>query len=83
MEADKTGSIVVDIWKQDYANYPPTNTETITSASPLTISGGVKCEDEALSGWTIAFAAGDILAFNVDSCTTVTRVVIALKVAKT
>ncbi|MBA7567058.1 hypothetical protein ES708_08758 [subsurface metagenome] len=80
--ADQTGSIVVDIWKDSYANFPPTNADSITSATPPTISAAQKSQDSTLTGWTTAIAAGDILAFNVDSCTTITRVTISLRVEK-
>jgi hypothetical protein len=35
-----------------------------------------------LTGWTTSVAAGDILAYNVDSATTVTRVLVSLKCTK-
>ncbi|GAI37997.1 unnamed protein product [marine sediment metagenome] len=82
MEADQTGSIVVDIWKDTYANFPPTDADSITASAPPTISTAQKSQDSTLAGWTTSIAAGDILAFNVDSCTTITRVTISLKVAK-
>ena len=36
--ADQTGSAVVDIWKDSYANYPPTIADVITASAPPTIS---------------------------------------------
>ncbi len=82
MEADQTGSIVVDIWKDTYANFPPTDADSITAAAPPTISSAQKSQDSTLTGWTKSISAGDILAFNVDSCTAITRVTISLKAAK-
>ncbi|MBA7467762.1 hypothetical protein ES707_02983 [subsurface metagenome] len=82
MQADQSGSIVVDIWKDTYANFPPTDADSITAAAPPTISSAQKSQDSTLTGWTKSIAAGDILAFNVDSITTITRVTISLKVAK-
>jgi len=82
MLADQSGSIVVDIWKDSYANAPPDNADSITAAAPPTITTAQKSQDSTLTGWTKAIAAGDILAFNVDSCTTITRVTISLKVKK-
>lgn len=78
--ADQSGSIVVDVWKDTYANYPPTDADSITSAAPPTISTATKSEDATLTGWTTSIAAGDILRFNVDSATTVERVVLQLDV---
>jgi len=83
MLADQSGSIVVDIWKDTYANFPPTDADSITASAPPTISAAQKSQDSTLTDWTTAIAAGDILAFNVDSVTTITRVTISLKVTKT
>jgi len=83
MLADQAGSIVVDIWKKDYANFPPANGDSITAAAPPTIAAAQKSQDSTLTGWTTAIAAGDILAFNVDSVSTITRVLLSLKVTKT
>lgn len=83
MLADQSGSIVIDVWKDTYANYPPTVADTITASAKPTISTATKSQDSTLTGWTTAVAAGDTLRFNVDSATTVTRVVLILKVTVT
>lgn len=81
--ADQSGSIVVDIWKDTYANYPPVDADSITASAVPTISATTKSQDTTLTGWTTAVAAGDILGFNVDSITTCTRVTVSLTVKKT
>lgn len=81
--ADQTGSIVIDIWKDTYANYPPTVADTITASAKPTLSSATKAQDATLTGWTTSIAAGDVLGFNVDSATTVTRVTLSLRVTKT
>jgi len=81
--ADQSGSIVIDIWKQAYADYPPENANSIVSAAPPTITTAEKSQDSTLTGWTTAIAAGDCLMFNVDSITTCTWVTLSLKVTKT
>ena len=83
MYADQSGSIVVDIWKDTYANYPPTDADTITAAAVPTITTATRSEDATLTDWTVALSEGDVLAFNVDSADTVTRVVVALFVEYT
>jgi len=83
MEADQSGSVVVDIWKDTYANFPPTNADSITSATPPTITTAQKSQDSTLTNWTTTISAGDILAYNVDSCTNITRVTVSLKAEKT
>ena len=81
--ADQSGSIVIDIWKQAYADYPPENAQSITASAVPTITTAVKSQDSTLTGWTTAIAAGDCLMFNVDSITTCTWVTLSLKVTKT
>lgn len=81
--ADQSGSIVVDIWKDSYANYPPAVGDTITGSEKPTLSSAIKNQDLALSTWTTSISAGDILAYNVDSATTVQRVLVSLHVTRT
>jgi len=80
--ADQSGSIVVDVWKDTYANFPPTVADTIAGTEKPTLASAQKNQDLALTTWTDSIVAGDILAFNVDSVTTVQRVVVALKCKK-
>lgn len=82
--ADQDGAIKVDIWMDSYSNYPPTNTDTITAgAEPEIAASGSKDKDTTLTGWTRALTKGRTLRYNVDSCTTITRVAISLKVTRT
>ena len=62
-----SGSIVVDTWKAAYAGFPPTVANTIWGGSKPTLSGASKNQATGLS---IAYSEGDLLMFNVDSCTT-------------
>jgi len=77
--AATAGSIVIDVWRDTYANYPPTVADTITASAKPTMSAASKAESATLTGWTTAFAAGDVLGFNVDSATTVTKVELVLE----
>jgi len=78
--ADQTGSITIDIWKDTYANFPPTDADSICGGNEPAIASGQKYQDSTLTNWTTTINDGDILAFNVDSCATITRVTVALKV---
>ncbi len=78
--ADQTGSIVIDIWKDTYANYPPTDADTITGGSEPTIAAALKYQDGTLSGWTTALSSGDTIIVNIDSVTTITYCTMILKV---
>lgn len=85
--ADVSGSVVVDIFKCTYANFDvtthPVAADKITASAPPTITTAVKSQDATLTGWTTAIAAGDILAFNINSVTTIKRVTLSLRVNKT
>jgi hypothetical protein len=86
--ADQTGSIQVEIWKCTYAQFDagathPVSADKINASAPLTISSGVKSQDATLTGWTLTVNAGDVLAFNVVSATSITRCTVSLKLART
>jgi len=81
--ANQSGSIVVDIWKDTYSNYPPTVADTITGSAKPTISSATKGQSSTLTGWTASITAGNILRFNVDSVSSITRVTLSLKVTRT
>jgi hypothetical protein len=80
--ADQSGSIVVDVWKDTYANFPPVAGDVITASAKPTIGSSTKGQSSTLTGWTTALAAGDILAFNVNSVTGIFRCTLSLKVTK-
>lgn len=74
MEADASGSIVVDIWKDTYANAPATVADSITGSAKPTLSGSQKNTSTTLTGWTTTINEGDSIIFNVDSASTVKQV---------
>ena len=76
-------TIVIDIWKDTFANYPPTVGDTIVASAKPTLSSENKSEDTTLTGWTTTLSKGDILYFNIDSSSTVTYVQLTLQVTKT
>lgn len=84
LQADQSGSIVIDIWKKTYTlDSPPAVAQTITASAKPTLASHQSSQDATLSGWTTSVAANDMLRFNIDSITTCTRVTLTLKVTKT
>jgi len=75
MAADQSGSIVIDVKRSATSIVGGGgNKPTLVSASNAT---------NAVSSWTSnTITAGDILEFNVDSCTTITNINLVLKVIK-
>lgn len=78
----QTGSMVVDVWKDSQANFPPTVADTITGTEKPTISASNIGEDLSLSSWTTAFTQGDWLVFNVDSCSGIQNATLVLHVTR-
>jgi hypothetical protein len=75
--ADRSGSIVVDVRRATYTNFPTTT--SISGTENPTISSGQKNEDLTLTSWTTTLSARDVLEFVVDSAATVERVTVALR----
>jgi len=81
--ADVPGSIVIDIWKADYSHYPPTNANSITNGHEPALSSAINAHAADLSGWSsVEVTEGDVIAFHVDSASTVSRVTLVLGVTK-
>lgn len=80
--ADASGSITVKVWKDTYANYPPTTIDDISNGG-LAVTSATKATDTTLTSWTTAITAGDVLAFtNTTLATTITRATCQLKVTR-
>lgn len=78
--SDQDGDIEVDIWVDSHANFPPTVADSIVASAPLTLSAEDSSLDATLTGWTRSFVAGSIFRFNVNSASSVTRVLVHLKI---
>jgi len=78
--ADVSGSIVIDLWVDSYANFPPTVADTITASAKPTLSAAQKSEDTTLTGWSKTLNKGDVIHVEVDSAATVKNVNIGLEV---
>ena len=77
---DTSGSIGLDVWKDTYANYPPTVADTITASAKPSVTTATKNTSTTLTGWTTTFSAGDVLSVNVDSVTSMKDVELCLDV---
>jgi len=77
-----SGTMQIDIWKDILANFMPTDSDSITASAPVYISSAYTAHDETLSGWTTSFSAGDVFAFNIDSCSTIQHAVLVLTVTQ-
>jgi hypothetical protein len=75
-----TGSAVIDLWKDSYANFDPTIADTITASAKPTISSAINGQSSTLTGWTTTIPAGSVIRVNVDSCSNLRRISLSLKV---
>lgn len=76
---DTSGSVTLDIWKDTYANYPPTVGDTITAAAKPSITTATKNASSTLTGWTTSITGGDIFSVNVDSVTSLKVIKLIIK----
>ena len=81
--SDETGSIQIDVWRDTYANFPPTEADTITGGNEPAITSSNRNTDTTLTGWTTLVADGDILKFSVDSVTDIKRATLILNGTRT
>jgi len=79
---DPSGSLVISVWKDVLANYPPTSGDNIAASAPPTLSSAAHSRDTSLTGWTKTITKGDVLRFTVQSCSSITRASLALEVTK-
>lgn len=81
--ATTTGTCVIDIWKIASGSTLPTVANSITDAAKPTLTTGYISSDTNLTSWTsTSFNAGDIIAYTVDSATTVTKITLSLRILK-
>ncbi len=75
---DQSGSVVVDVWRSTYAGFPPVVGGSIAGSELPTLSSQQQNQDLSLSTWTTSLAQGDIIAYNVNSASTVTRITVSI-----
>lgn len=78
IDADASGSIVVDVYKSSYSTFPPVLGGAIAGSEKPTLSSAIKNQDLTLNTWSPNISKGDSLIFNVDSASVVTDVVVTL-----
>ena len=77
--ADQSGSVVVDVWKVALASAPATSANSIAGTDKPTLSSAIQNSDGTLSGWgTTTVNAGDVIYFNVNSASMITKLNLVL-----
>jgi len=79
LTADQSGDIKIDVWRDTYTNFPPTDADSLTNGHEPEISAAQKAQDLDISDWTsVSILAGDYIRISVDSVATITRAVLIL-----
>lgn len=76
--ADQAGSVSVDLWRDTYANYPPTVADTIVASAPPVLSSAAKNADTTLTGWSTAITAGQAIRAAPSGISTITRLLLVI-----
>ena len=80
--ADKDASASIDLWKTNYAGYPPTIANTICGGNLISLTSANKNADSTLTGWTKTITAGDTMKANLDSVSFASRITLVIKYTK-
>jgi hypothetical protein len=68
------------VWKNTYANYPPTVANTITGSQKPTLASAVRNQNTSLTAWLPTVTAGDVFRYYVESTDSlITRVTLAIE----
>ena len=78
-----TGSTVIDVWRASGYTIPTSAAQSIAGSEKPTLSSQQINKDLSLSTWTTSLSTGDVLGFNVDSSSTITRATLEIKILKT
>jgi hypothetical protein len=76
--ADKVGSLIVDVKKSSFNNYP--NLVSICGSSRPSLVNQNKNTDSTLSGWNKTLNAGDVINYEVISASNINKFSISFKV---
>ena len=79
--SNETGSILLGVWKDTYANFPPVVGDAMGTTGAW-ITAGIKNTGTTANWGSPTGAAGDVVRVNVDSVATCTRVGLCLSYSK-
>lgn len=77
--ANISGNAVVDIWNTSQLSFPPTIADSITGSVQPTLSGQQYATGSTLTGWTTMINQGDVMAFVINSISSIQRLTIVLE----
>jgi hypothetical protein len=75
---DQVGSAVVDVWRTSYGGFPPSVANSITGGDYPRLVSAQGNRNLNLTLWTTKLNNNDVLAFNVNSATSVQRLTVSV-----
>lgn len=77
--ADQSGSANIDMWSRDYSTTLPTPANSVTGNIGMTLSTATANQSSSISNWRMnRINAGNVLTYNVQSVSTVTKLTVNL-----
>ncbi len=76
------GDLVIDVWKDEWDNFPPAVEDSIAGSEKPTLVAQRNNRDLNLTTWTTNVSTGDVMLFRVDSCNTITQATLTIGVEK-
>lgn len=73
-----SSSISIDVWKDSYANFPPTVADAIAGSDYPTLSSQTKNQNLTLTLWTTSFSSKDVFKFNVRSVSGAVKILLVI-----
>ena len=81
--ADQSGSAQIDIWKDIFANFPPTDADSIVGVGTEPYLSSEQARQDTAPDWDqMTLNTGDILAFNLDSVSTCEQLDLDIRVER-
>ena len=73
IDCDKSGNIVLDVWKNTWNDTPEVSGDSIAGTEKPTLAGDVSSSDVALGSMTTDWNANDNVCIEIESAATVTK----------
>ncbi|HEY4000398.1 MAG TPA: hypothetical protein VGO93_16105 [Candidatus Xenobia bacterium] len=81
--ADQSGNCTIDLYKDTLAHLPVSPTQSITGGNYPSLSSSQTSSMTTFTGWTtVTISAGDVIAFVLNSATTVTRITVNITIQR-
>lgn len=78
LAADQAGNCLINIWRDTFANHPPTSADIISPAGAPYLDAMARNSGTDMTGWTTSVPAGSMIRVNVQSASTITMLMVSL-----